>query len=65
MVFRSEVEEDIEVREVYIIIEVGGELEDGVDKRYEEVLVNTDFYEEEIKDVVLSDERGCHWGVIF
>ena len=73
MVFRSEVEEDIDVmevemitevgeelREVDMIPEVGEELEDGVDKREDEVGVDPNPEEDEIKDVFLNDERENH-----
>ena len=71
VVVRSEVEEEIEVREVEIIPEVHEELgcyhwvyiyihfikEDGEDNREEQVGVDPDPDEEEIEDMVLNDER--------
>ena len=71
MVVRSEVEEDIEVREAEMIHEVREELglyhwfyislhfikEDGAGKREERVGVKPDTDEEEIEDVVLDDDR--------
>ena len=71
VVVRSELEEEIEVREVEMIPEVGEELgcyhwvyiylhfikEDGLDKREEQVCIDPDHDKEDIKDVVLDDER--------
>ena len=49
-----------ELREVDMIPEVGEELEDGVDKREDEVGVDPNPEEDEIKDVFLNDERENH-----
>ena len=79
VVVRSEVEEDIEVREVDIIPEVREELgcyrwvyiylhfvkEYGVDKRQDQVCVEKGPDEEYIGDVVLDDERQRHWLIVF
>ena len=79
MVVRSEVEEDIEVREAEMIHEVREELglyhwfyislhfikEDGAGKREERVGVKPDTDEEEIEDVVLDDDRERHWCMVF
>ena len=53
------------LREVYMITEVGEDLEDGVEKREEEVGVDPDPYEEDIEDVFLDDERERHWCMDF
>ena len=76
-VIRSEVEEEIEVREVDMIPEVGEELreveiipdigedfEDGVYMKEEELGVNIYNDEEEIEDVVLNDDRERHWWMV-
>ena len=78
VVISSEVEEDIKVREVdmipevgeelrkvEMIPEVGEELEDGSDNREEEVGVELDPDEEDIKDVVLNDDRESHSRMVF
>ena len=79
VVVRSEVEEEIKVREVEIITEVREYLgcyhwvyiyihfikEDGEDNREEQVGVDPDPDEEEIEDMVLNDERECHWRMVF
>ena len=39
--------------------------EDGVEKRDEKLGVNTDPDEEDIEDMVLDDERECHWRMVF
>ena len=79
VVVRSEVEEELEVREVEMIPEERDELgcyhwvyislhfvkEDGVDKREEKGGAGPDSDEEEIEDVVLNDEREIHWCMVF
>ena len=79
VVVRSEVEEEIEVREVEMIPEVREELgcyywvyiylhfikEDEVDKREDQVGMDLDHGEEEIEYVVLDDERESHWNMVF
>ena len=79
MVVRSEVEEDIEVREVEMVSELRKELgcyhwvyislhfikEYGLDKREEQVGTEPDPDEEEIEDVVLDDEIERHWRMFF
>ena len=79
MVVRSEVEEEIEVRQLEMIPEVREELgcfhwvyiyiyfikEDVVDKREEKVGVETYTDDEGIKYVVLDDERERHWHMVF
>ena len=71
---RSEVDEEIEVREVEMIPGVCDELgcyhwvyislhlitEYGVEKREDQLGVETDPDEEEIEDVVLDDDRESH-----
>ena len=76
VVVRSEVEEDIEVREVEMIPEVGQELacyhwvsihlikEDGIYKREENVCADPDPDKEDIEDVVLDDDRERHWHMV-
>ena len=54
-----------ELREVDIIHEVGEELEDGLDKREEEVGVEIYPDKEEIKYVVLDDDIDLHWRMVF
>ena len=39
--------------------------EDGVEKRDEKLGVNNDPDEEDIEDMVLDDERECHWRMVF
>ena len=39
--------------------------EDGVDNREDHVSVEPDTDDEEIKDVVLNDERERHWRMVF
>ena len=79
VVVRSELEEQIEVREVEMIPEVGEELgcyhwvyisllfikEYGVDKREQQVGVELDHDEEEIEYGVPNDERDFHWRMVF
>ena len=79
VVFRSEVEEEIEVREVGMIPDVREELgcyhwfyiylnfikENGVENKEEQVRVNPGPDEEEIEDVVLDDDRERHWQMVF
>ena len=79
VVIRSELEEDIEVREVEIIPEVSEDLgcyrwvyislnfikEDGVDKREYQVGMVPDSDEEEIDDGVINDERDRNWLIVF
>ena len=78
-VVRSEVEEEIKVREVKIIPEVREELgcyhwvyidlnfinEGGVYKREDQVGVVSDPGEKKIKNVVLGHERERHWRMVF
>ena len=75
VVVSSEVEEEIDVREADMIPEVREELgcyhlffiylnfikEDGVYNIEEQVGVDPDPDEDEIKDVFLDDERERHW----
>ena len=79
VVIRCEVEEDIEVREVDMIPEVYEDVgyyhwvyifphfikKDGVDKREDKLGVNPDTNEEDIKDMVLDDDREHHWHMVF
>ena len=79
MVVRSEVEGEIEVREVDMIPEVRGYLGcyhwvyiylnfikyDGVHKRQDQLGLDPDPDEEQIEDVVLNDERERHWYMVF
>ena len=79
VVARSEVEEEIEVREVEMIPEVREEFgsyhwvyislhfikEDGVEKREEQLGVKTYPDQGDIKEVFLDDERERHWRMIF
>ena len=79
VVVRSEIEEGIKVREVEMIPDVLEEFscyrwvyislhfikENGVDRREEQVGVETDTDEEEIDDVVLNDEIERHWRMFF
>ena len=75
MVVRSEVEDEIKVREVEMIPELREELgcyhwvfiylnfikDDGVYNMEEQVGVEIDPDEDDIKDVFLDDERDRHW----
>ena len=54
-----------ELREVDIIHEVGEELEDGLDKREEEVGVEIYPDKEEIKYVDFDDDIDLHWRMVF
>ena len=74
---RSELEEEIKVREVEMIPEVREEFgcyhwvyislnlikDDGLDKREDKVCVDMDADEEETEDVVLDDEKERHWRI--
>ena len=79
VVVSSEVEEEIEVREVEMIPEVCEELgcyhwvfislhfikEDGVDNMEEQVGEDPDPDEDDIKDVLLDYEIERHWRMVF
>ena len=79
MVVRSEVEEEIEVREVGMILEVREDLDfyhwvymylhfikdDCVYKREDMVGVESDPYEEDIEDMVLNCDRERHCLMVF
>ena len=77
--FRSEVEQEIEVREVDFIPQIREELgcyhwvyislhfikQYGVYQREQQAGVEIDTGEEQIKDLVLNDERQRHWCMVF
>ena len=79
MVFRNEVEDEIEVRKVEIFPEVREELgcyywvyiylyfikEDGLENSEEMVGVETDPDEDYMNNVVLNDDRERHWRICF
>ena len=79
VVVGGEVEEEIEVREVEMIPEVGEDLgcyhwdcisihfikEDGIDKREDQLGVKPDPDDQDIEDVVINNEREHHWRMVF